>query len=327
MRDCLLFSPASWNLGGKLCHRELFLTQESLAISPRPRSWIDETFLWSASSLTILAIAASLTSAARWPAEPSHTLSWSPRRAAPAHAAPLPRPSPPAAAIAFGEPVPGYPVVSPFGLRQLPWEEAGRLHKGVDIAAPMGSPVLAAADGRVTRTGVDAGYGRFVEVAHAGGMSSLYGHLSRWEAKPGAAVKQGQPIGLIGSTGSSTGAHLHFEVHGPRDQALNPEMFLGRSFARIADLPLKAAARLPGRRVRVAFVSYIPPAKAALMQARAEAKAAVQAAIAPVEPARLAVAPIPRVVLAAAPTPSSDGLRVMGSTGDGRVHAVIAPGG
>ena len=294
-------------------------------MSPPARGWIDETFLWSASCLAVMAIAATLTLASRWPADPSPTLARSPSPVATAAPAPAPPPSPPAA-IAFGEPVPGYPVISPFGLRQLPWEEAGRLHKGVDIAAPMGSPVLAAADGVVARTGVDAGYGRFVQVAHVGGMSSLYGHLSRFGARPGARVKAGQAIGLIGSTGSSTGAHLHFEVHDPAGRALNPEMFIGRSFARLADLPLKAAARLPRRRVRLAFVSYIPPAKAALMLAREEARAAETAAIQPAAPAALAVTPVQRVAIAA-PAASEAAVRILGSGADGRVHAVITPGG
>ena len=307
------------------------MTQESLAISPRARGWIDEIFLWSASSLAVMAIAATLTLASRWPADPPRTPAWAPSPGATAPQTPAQAqaqaPSPPAAAIAFREPVPGYPVVSPFGLRQLPWEEAGRLHKGVDIAAPMGSPVLAAADGVVTRTGVDAGYGRFVEVAHAGRMSSLYGHLSRFGARPGARVKAGQAIGLIGSTGSSTGAHLHFEVHDPAGRALNPEMFMGRSFARLADLPLKAAARLPRRRVRLAFVSYIPRAKAALMLARAEARASETAAMQPAQPAALAVAPVQRVALATPPVSSGTLVRILGSGADGRVHAVITPGG
>ncbi len=314
----------------RLVTREPLLTHESLAMSPRPRGWIDETFLWSASSLSIMAIAATLTTASHWPAYPHRTLAWSP---APAAAAPARAPAPPAAAIAFGEPAPGYPVISPFGLRQLPWEEAGRLHKGVDIAAPMGTPVLATADGVVMRRGVDGGYGRFVEVAHAGGMNSLYGHLSRFEARPGERVKQGQPIGLMGSTGSSTGAHVHFEVHDAEGRALNPQMFIGRSFATLADLPLKAAARLPRGRVRLAFVSYIPPAKAALMLAREEAKAAAEAAAQPVAPTALAVAPVQRLAMsaqpkaAATPTASGTAIQVMGTGGDGRVHAVITPGG
>jgi hypothetical protein len=294
-----------------------------LAVSPRPRRWIDETFLWATASLTIMAIAAAMTSAARWPSDPSRLLHV--RSARPGAPAPLSHPvHAPMPAIGFAEPVPGYRVISPFGLRQLPWEEAGRLHKGVDIAAPMGAPVLAAADGTVVRAGVDAGYGRFIEIDHAGGMRSLYGHLSAFEARPGTAVRRGQAIGRIGSTGSSTGAHLHFEIHDPEGRALNPEMFLGRSFMRLADLPLRAAARLPRRAVRIAFVSVIPRAKEALMQAREEAyqdQHPVRPAIDVAAPMQPGVAPVAKATIAeAAPV-----LHVEGRGPDGRVHAVITP--
>jgi murein DD-endopeptidase MepM/ murein hydrolase activator NlpD len=297
------------------------LTQESLAISPRATDWVDQTFLWTASSLTLMAIVATLSSASKWPTDPSLGL----RRLTPPPAPAPQRPAAPAPFIAFGDPVPGYPVISPFGLRQLPWEEAGRLHKGVDIAAPMGAQVLAAADGVIVRTGTDPGYGRFIEMAHKGGMGTLYGHLSAVLAQPGMAVRLGQPIGLIGSTGSSTGAHLHFEIHDPDGRALNPEMFMGQRFASLADLPLKAAARLPHGPVRIAFVSYIPPARQAEMLAREEAK---QDEIAPVvQPtsAPMAVAPVPHVALAA--TGGSSVIHFEGRGPDGRIHAVITQGG
>jgi hypothetical protein len=292
-----------------------------LAISTRTPGWLDQTFLWTASSLTILAIAATLSSAARWPAEPAQPA----RHFAPAAGRAPSRPALPAPFIAFGDPVPGYPVISPFGLRQLPWEEAGRLHKGVDIAAPMGTPVLAAADGVIARTGVDPGYGRFIEVAHKGGMGTLYGHLSAFEVRPGMAVRLGQPIGRIGSTGSSTGAHLHFEVHDPHGRALNPEMFMGRSFANMAELPLKAAARLPARRVRIAFVSYIPPARQAEMLARQEAKQDKLAAAVQPQSAPMAVTPLSRVALATGAAASV--IHFEGRGADGRIHAVITQGG
>jgi len=296
------------------------LTQESLALAPRPYDWIDQAFLWTASSLTVITIAGALTSASRWPADAVRTLPF----AAPRHA-----PAAPSPAIAFAAPVPGYPIISPFGLRQLPWEEAGRLHKGVDIAAPMGAPVLATADGVVTRIGVDPGYGRFLELVHKGGMSSLYGHLSAFEVRPGSVVKQGQPIGRIGSTGSSTGAHLHFEIHDPEGRALNPEMFLGKSFMRLADLPLKAAARLPRGPVRIAYVSFIPPAKAALMQARQAAEtgedpSAVRAAAADVTAPMLGVVPAEKVTLSAA---AAEVIHIEGRGPDGRVRAVMLPAG
>lgn len=168
----------------------------------------------------------------------------------------------PIAAIAFGRPIDGYPVVSPFGERQLPWEGAGRLHAGVDIAAPYGSPVFAAADGVVVGTGVSGGYGRFVQLRHAGGLTSFYAHLSTWSARlaPGAMVAAGEQIGQVGSTGSSTGAHLHFEIRDAGGRPLNPEFFVNRQFASLSDLPIDEAARISGH-VRIAYVSYIPPGK------------------------------------------------------------------
>jgi hypothetical protein len=188
-------------------------------------------------------------------------------------------PAAPPALISFREPAPGYPVISPFGLRQLPWEESGRLHAGVDIAAPAGLTVLAAADGVVMRMATDPGYGRFVEIQHAAGLLTRYGHLARYlpQIVPGVAVKAGEPIGQMGSTGTSTGSHLHFEVRDPKGRPLNPELFLGRSFATEADLPLKAASRFP-RGVREAYVSNIPKAKREEMQARIELAAAADAA-------------------------------------------------
>jgi len=164
-----------------------------------------------------------------------------------------------APAISFGRPVEGYRVVSPFGVRQLPWEGAGRLHAGVDIAAPKGAPVLAAADGVVVAAGVSGGYGRFVQLRHAGGLTTLYAHLSTWSARlsPGAPVSAGEQIAQVGSTGSSTGSHLHFEVRDAGNRPLNPEFFMGREFASIDDLPIAQAARVTGP-VRIAYVSGYP---------------------------------------------------------------------
>jgi hypothetical protein len=185
----------------------------------------------------------------------------------------------PVALIAFQDPEPGYPVVSPFGLRQLPWEASGRLHAGIDIAAPAGLPVLAAADGVVTRMEVDGGYGRFVEVRHAARLSTVYAHLGHFlpHIAPGVAVKAGEPIGALGSSGSSTGAHLHFEVRDDQERPLNPELFIGHSFAQAGDIPLHDAARVP-RHVRVAYVSNIPKAKRDEMQAKEVAVATADAA-------------------------------------------------
>jgi murein DD-endopeptidase MepM/ murein hydrolase activator NlpD len=176
--------------------------------------------------------------------------------------------SPPAPPVVFLNPVPGRAVDSPFGLRRLPWELHGRLHAGVDIAGPRGTPIVAACDGVVTRAGTNAGYGNFVEVAHEGGLTTLYGHLGKAAATaiPGAALKAGDTLGFMGSTGSSTGPHLHFEVRNG-ETPLNPVLFMGKTFAALTDLPIAAAAVVPPG-VRLATVSYIPPSKLALARAR-----------------------------------------------------------
>jgi murein DD-endopeptidase MepM/ murein hydrolase activator NlpD len=175
--------------------------------------------------------------------------------------------------ISFVEPVPGHAVVSPFGLRQMPWEEGGRLHEGVDISADFGVPVRAAADGVVTEAGVGGGYGRYVAVRHAEGLTTFYAHLGGIApgVRPGLRVNAGDALGRVGSTGSSTGPHLHFEIRDAHDRPLNPAMFLGRAFAEKGDLPLDKAKRYSGR-VRIAHVSYIPESKRALMEGRANPK-------------------------------------------------------
>jgi hypothetical protein len=171
--------------------------------------------------------------------------------------------------ISFEEPVPGHAVVSPFGLRQLPWEGGGRLHEGVDISADSGVPVIAVADGVVIEAGTKGGYGRYVAVRHAAGLTTFYAHLGGISGgvKPGLAVKAGAQLGQIGSTGTSTGPHLHFEIRDPQDRPLNPAEFLGKAFAETGDLPLDKAKRYSGR-VRMAYVSFIPESKRALMDAK-----------------------------------------------------------
>ena len=133
--------------------------------------------------------------------------------------------------IAFAAPVRGYAINSPYGLRKLAVEARARAHKGVDIAAPKGTGVFTAGEGGVVRTGYGArGYGNFIEVRHPNGMSTVYGHLSRIDVGHGEAVAAGQRIGLVGSTGYSTGPHLHFEVRRNGAQ-VNPPKVMGRSFA------------------------------------------------------------------------------------------------
>jgi murein DD-endopeptidase MepM/ murein hydrolase activator NlpD len=111
-------------------------------------------------------------------------------------------------------PVKGGRYTSGFGERRHPLLGILRMHTGVDWAAPVGTPILAAGDGTVEMVGGKGGYGNYVRIRHANGYSTAYGHMSRYAegVKPGVAVKQGQVIGYVGSTGMSTGPHCHFEV-------------------------------------------------------------------------------------------------------------------
>ena len=188
--------------------------------------------------------------------------------AAPPVPKPAPRPAPPPPAFVFDAPLPGRVINSPFGLRQMPWEENGRLHEGVDIAAPAGAPVHVATDGIVMRGGVSATYGRFVEVAHKDGFHTFYAHLGRDAGlKRGTFVKRGTTVAYVGDSGRSTGSHLHFELRNKAGKPLNPALFMGKTFAEKGDLPLKAAARVP-RTVRLAQVSKWPEGVKAKMAAQ-----------------------------------------------------------
>ena len=103
-------------------------------------------------------------------------------------------------------------VTSSFGMREHPILGFTRMHMGIDFGAPQGTPVFAAGDGVVERAAWAGGYGRWLQIKHAGGIETGYGHLSRWAVKQGQHVRQGQVIAYVGSTGLSTGPHLHFET-------------------------------------------------------------------------------------------------------------------
>ncbi|MFZ5748538.1 MAG: M23 family metallopeptidase [Pseudomonadota bacterium] len=112
-------------------------------------------------------------------------------------------------------------ISSPYGVRFHPILRRRVMHKGLDIAAPYGSPIYAANDGVVIMAGRAGGYGNFVKINHGSGFATGYGHMSRIAVRSGARVRKGQLIGYVGSTGRSTGPHLHFETY-RNGVAVNP---------------------------------------------------------------------------------------------------------
>ena len=118
---------------------------------------------------------------------------------------------PTSVATGLAWPVAGH-ITSYFGYRYHPILHFTRFHAGIDFGASFGSPIVASADGRVVRAAWAGGYGRQVQLAHGGGIVSSYSHMSEIIAQPGSFVRQGQVIGYVGSSGLSTGPHLHYEV-------------------------------------------------------------------------------------------------------------------
>jgi murein DD-endopeptidase MepM/ murein hydrolase activator NlpD len=124
----------------------------------------------------------------------------------------------------FGPPAAGRST-SRFGMRFHPILKYNRMHNGIDFGGGYGAPVYATGNGVVISTSRLGGYGNAIIVEHGGGMSSVYGHLSRIMVSSGAAVKRGQRIGSIGSSGLSTGPHLHFEIR-QNGRPVNPAAYL-----------------------------------------------------------------------------------------------------
>jgi len=138
-------------------------------------------------------------------------------------------------------------ITSSYGYRRDPFTGGGAMHSGIDFKGPKGQPILAAAGGRVTHAGWKSGYGKAVEITHGNGLMTRYAHLSRIDVAAGQRIEQGIQLGAMGSTGRSTGTHLHFEVR-LNGRAINPQPFLE---ANTDVLKVKAIARqrakAPGR--------------------------------------------------------------------------------
>lgn len=135
-----------------------------------------------------------------------------------------------------GHPIADSYITSGFGYRADPLGGGSQYHKGVDFEANTGDPVLAVADGVVTFSGIRNGYGNVVEIDHGNGYVTRYAHNSRLVGQVGDLVRRGQEIAKAGSTGRSTGAHVHFEVW-ENGVVINPHQFLGEA----------GPARPPGR--------------------------------------------------------------------------------
>lgn len=125
----------------------------------------------------------------------------------------------------YGLPVRTQGVTSGFGSRWHPVLGGYRFHAGIDLAAPTGTAIVATSPGAVVAAGWCGGYGQCVTIDHGGGVMTLYGHLSRIDVAPGQQIARGQSIGLVGSTGRSTGPHLHYEVR-INGTAVNPADYL-----------------------------------------------------------------------------------------------------
>lgn len=117
---------------------------------------------------------------------------------------------------------------SSYGYRRDPFNGLAAFHAGIDFPGAYGQPILAASDGKVVFAGQRSGYGNCIEVDHGHGITTRYAHLSRFVARPGQTVTRGQQIARMGSTGRSTGTHLHFEVR-VNGAAVNPRPFLEAS--------------------------------------------------------------------------------------------------
>jgi murein DD-endopeptidase MepM/ murein hydrolase activator NlpD len=129
-------------------------------------------------------------------------------------------------------------VGSGFGTRLDPFSGQMAMHAGLDFAAPVGTPILAAAGGVVSAAEHNAAFGNMLVIDHGNGLQTLYAHASKLEVREGEIVRKGQQIARVGSTGRSTGAHLHFEVH-VNGRPQNPARFLSRQSA---DSPLAELA-------------------------------------------------------------------------------------
>jgi murein DD-endopeptidase MepM/ murein hydrolase activator NlpD len=157
-------------------------------------------------------------------------------------------------AIPSAQPVRGTALTSGFGVRSDPFRGRAAMHAGIDLAGPIGTAIYATADAIVGRSEWANGYGNLIELTHGRGIQTRYGHLTRSVVRAGQRVKRGDLIGYMGSTGRSTGSHLHYEVR-IDGKAVNPVPFME------AGDYLLAVQRRAAAAVRVAMGGPSEPAK------------------------------------------------------------------
>ncbi len=152
-------------------------------------------------------------------------------------------------------------VTSTFGTRSDPFHGKKRMHAGVDMGAKTGTPVYATGDGIIRRSRVAGGYGNLVEIDHGFGYQTRYGHLSRLLVAEGSFVRRGQMVGLVGSTGRSTGPHLHYEVR-IGGKPVDPTKYMQIVFTRQPDWNAIRYAILSGDTVKARPVARVAAARA-----------------------------------------------------------------
>ncbi len=154
----------------------------------------------------------------------------------------LDRPQLPAAAVSIPsrKPVDQMQLTSDFGTRSDPFSGRAARHNGIDIPGAIGTPIYATADGLVGKAEWFGGYGKYVSIDHGNAIETRYGHLSEYIVRTGQRVRRGQVIGFMGSTGRSTGSHLHYEVR-IAGSAVNPMNFVQPT--PVAPAPVQMAQR------------------------------------------------------------------------------------
>ena len=139
---------------------------------------------------------------------------------------------------------------SGFGMRKHPVLGYSRMHKGVDFAAPIGTPILAAGSGTIDQIGRKGGYGKYIRIKHSDSYSTAYAHMKNFGKglKKGSAIKQGQVIGYVGMTGITSGPHLHYEVL-KNNQQINPTKL---KFASETKLDQKELKKFKDNKIHIA---------------------------------------------------------------------------